>query len=515
MAFCEDCGSPLTPGAAFCENCGARIVTVPLSNDAGGSSENPVIVKKEITETGIIYTNLKLLSETSGYSIQTLNTIITQFINDAAERAVGYELMDVSQSINGLGLVSEHVGIIRNYIQSNPVKYIFILGSYNVIPSITWDNEAQDKKSDQTVTSDLPYSTMDTASPFLGQSYNFDNTPRVGRLPNINFENYFENLKKASGKVDKTRTFALSAETWESETEYLYSKFINGPSLYTSPDIVVNNVKTVIPDNSNLLLFNLHGNRRTEYWYGQRENNTPEAMDHTSLCNIKNQYFLAVEACYGAFYEGKTKENSILLAALNEKCVTFLGSSRIAFGLSEPYGGWADIVCGEFVNNMKNGLSAGDALNEARKKLIETNKGGAMQKSLAEFDLYGDPSARMFGKTAEDGLKNINDGVPGMKGFESKSYGSSFTRTIRIPMPDVRRAVKLELAKVDEKIAAVIEGFVYGKYKDLSTVSPVYYENKNTRDLSAVFEKETQIGPKMVIVDFDKSGAIKQYMESK
>ena len=26
MAFCEDCGSPLSEGVAFCENCGAKVV---------------------------------------------------------------------------------------------------------------------------------------------------------------------------------------------------------------------------------------------------------------------------------------------------------------------------------------------------------------------------------------------------------------------------------------------------------------------------------------------------------
>ena len=34
MAFCEDCGSPLSEGVAFCENCGAKI-----------SSTNNVILK--------------------------------------------------------------------------------------------------------------------------------------------------------------------------------------------------------------------------------------------------------------------------------------------------------------------------------------------------------------------------------------------------------------------------------------------------------------------------------------
>ena len=28
MAFCEDCGSPLSEGVAFCENCGAKISSI-------------------------------------------------------------------------------------------------------------------------------------------------------------------------------------------------------------------------------------------------------------------------------------------------------------------------------------------------------------------------------------------------------------------------------------------------------------------------------------------------------
>ena len=35
--FCEDCGSPLSPGMAFCENCGAKIDTEESAAPAPGS----------------------------------------------------------------------------------------------------------------------------------------------------------------------------------------------------------------------------------------------------------------------------------------------------------------------------------------------------------------------------------------------------------------------------------------------------------------------------------------------
>ena len=50
MAFCEDCGSPLTPGVLFCENCGAKIV----NNSAFSNSSKH---ESEAAETGIIYTD--------------------------------------------------------------------------------------------------------------------------------------------------------------------------------------------------------------------------------------------------------------------------------------------------------------------------------------------------------------------------------------------------------------------------------------------------------------------------
>lgn len=501
MAFCEDCGSPLTPGVLFCENCGTKI---SISVDGGSS--------KEICETGIIYTNLSLLERKCGTPRDVLNSQINAFILSAKERGVEYELLDVSENFSLTGEVESHLKIIRNAVEKNHPKYLFIIGSHDVIPSIVWANEASDSSSDSDVTSDLPYVTFDEASPFNGQSYDFDDCLRVGRLPTVDFENYFANLNAVCGKVEQIKTFSLSAEVWQNETKDIYKDFAAGPAVMTSPEVSMNSVQNVLPADSNLLLFNLHGSRQTEYLYGQRGSSYPEAMAHDSLRGIGNPYFLAVEACYGAFYEGRTKDNSVLLAALNGKCVTFLGSSRIAFGTPSPKGCCADVICGEFLKGIKGGMSAGDALNKAREVLMEDDSAEVV-KTLAEFALYGDPSARM--KNGSAGAKGLFGGMLFGGKRDSAIASKSFSKGINIPLPDVRRAVRMELTNVDQKIADAVESFVYARHEDLKGIKPKYYRHQNKDYLNAVFEASCSVGPKIVNVRFSKGGEINQMIESK
>ena len=386
MAFCEDCGSPLSEGVAFCENCGAKI-----------SSTNNVISNhsKEIVETGIIYTNLSLLAEKLNTSISSLTSVIENFIKSASNRGIGYTLKDVSDSFSTVGSVENHIRIIKSTVQELKPKYLFILGSSNVIPSIIWENKASDCGSDADVSSDLPYATLDTTSPFEGQEYDFEDTLRVGRLPNIDFENYFANLKEGCGKIETISTFAESAEVWVEETIDIYSHIKSGPNVHTSPEHTTETTKSTISSsgNSNLFLFNLHGSNQTEYWYGQRGGSYPEAVAPDTFDGLEKPYFLAVEACYGAAYEDREIDKSILLSSLSGKCISFLGSSRIAFGTPRAPGSCADVICGEYLKNLKSGMTVGDALEKARRELMKESDAEEI-KTLAEFSLYGDPSAR-------------------------------------------------------------------------------------------------------------------------
>ena len=484
MAFCEDCGSPLSEGVAFCENCGAKI-----------SSTNNVISNhsKEIVETGIIYTNLSLLAEKLNTSISSLTSVIENFIKSASNRGIGYTLKDVSDSFSTVGSVENHIRIIKSTVQELKPKYLFILGSSNVIPSIIWENKASDCGSDADVSSDLPYATLDTTSPFEGQEYDFEDTLRVGRLPNIDFENYFANLKEGCGKIETISTFAESAEVWVEETIDIYSHIKSGPNVHTSPEHTTETTKSTISSsgNSNLFLFNLHGSNQTEYWYGQRGGSYPEAVAPDTFDGLEKPYFLAVEACYGAAYEDREIDKSILLSSLSGKCISFLGSSRIAFGTPRAPGSCADVICGEYLKNLKSGMTVGDALEKARRELMKESDAEEI-KTLAEFSLYGDPSARIF-----------REPKPTKTRLFSKNTTQAFSKGIRIPLPNI-------------KIAQSVQESVYKQYADLEGIVPKFFKNQNETDkYHAVFEKSNVIGKKIVSVSFGKNGQIKSIKESK
>lgn len=493
MNFCEDCGAPLTPGVLFCENCGAKI---RQEKELDSQASAPATV-----EEGIIYTNLPLLAEKLGKSQNEVESTIGKFVESAKSRGVGYTLLDCSQKVGGLGTVAEHVQIIRSEVEKNHQKYLFILGSDNVVPSIVWDNETGYDKDDVDVQSDLPYSTFDTNSPFEGQEYDFGECLCVGRLPNVDFENYFANLESCCGKINEIKTFGLSALVWNEETKDIYSEIKAGPAVLTSPEVLIDSVSAEIPSDTNMLLFNLHGHDKTEFWYGQEGDSYPEAVAPGSFDGIQTPYFLAVEACYGAAYSGRETSGSVLLSSLEGKCVSFLGSSRIAFGTPAPVGICADIICGEHLKNLKSGMSAGEALNKAREVLMEDDACETV-KTLAEFALYGDPSARMQGTPKA------------AKGLFARNTTKSFSKGIRIPLPDVRRAVRWELFSADMKIAKSVEDFVYRKYSDLEGTKPKYYKSSKN-EYKAVFEKNVQIGKKIVFADFSSSGKVGRLIESK
>lgn len=124
----------------------------------------------------------------------------------------------MSPRFSGTGTVAEHVAVIRGEVEKSHAKYLLILGSSSVIPTMVWANEAGDKSNDKDVASDLPYSTLDTASPFGGQRYDFDEALRTGRLPNVSLATYFNNLKAGYGTVESVASFAMSADVWKNET---------------------------------------------------------------------------------------------------------------------------------------------------------------------------------------------------------------------------------------------------------------------------------------------------------
>ena len=474
MAFCEQCGASLTPGTRFCENCGAA-VEMPEENVGERKSESLKSGQLDVfrgpswmlkwerlahsagNELGLILTREQVLLEQVGMGSAEFQDVVGEYVAAAAEdRGVSYAYLDLQDCVfsNGCGDVESVVAALREVVNVARPKYLLILGNEDVIDVARWENRARDGDAD--VPSDLCYSTLDTHSPWEGQSYDFDSTIRVGRLPSClgegfdSYVAYFRATAKGAGGLGALVPYGLSALVWEDESNDEY-KAVSSKCVDVSPDVTKDSVVNHIPESANLLFFNLHGSDNTRYWYGQDGGDYPEAFEPNALYGRGCPYVLGVEACYGARYlGGLTPEDSIVLTALRNGCVAFLGSSRIAFGRSEPEGSCADIVIGDYIKHISNGESAGDAHSLGLRRL--TSARGEMDdsdvKTLAEFALYGDPSVRMTTKRFVGGVSSM-----------FKKFGGT-AKGLSVPMPDVRHAVTMALTEVSQKIEAAIDEYV-------------------------------------------------------
>ena len=474
MAFCEQCGARLTPGTRFCEECGAAVASeahdaVSTDTVCGASDFKSIFRSSEWDaawrrvasdagdcELGLIVTRENALLSQIDAPASAFHALIADYVDSAAKRGVRYCYLNLDEfpDFEGNGFVGSVVSALRRIVDVARPKYMFILGNEEIINVARWENRAGD--GDEEVESDLCYTTLDCESPWEGQEYDFDEAIRVGRLPTYasegfdNFKAYFDNAALHIGKMDRLIPYGLSALVWEEETNYEFGQ-IASRQVDVSPLVGKANVAAHMGSESNLFFFNLHGSGQTRYWYGQEGCDYPEAFSPSVLRQMDRPYFLGVEACYGARYlDGLTPEDSIVLTAMQRHCIAFLGSSRIAFGTSSPTGSCADFVVGSFVKAINQGESAGDAHVAGLKRLTDDSElmDDADIKTMAEFALYGDPSAR----------KGANASAKGLRGLFAS--GSKVRKGLSVPMPDIRRAIRLAVVEVDAKIEAIVDDYV-------------------------------------------------------
>ena len=103
------------------------------------------------------------------------------------------------------------------------------------------------------------------------------------------------------------------------------------------------------------------------------------------------------EACYGANIANKNEVDSLALKFMAIGAMGFVGSTVISYGsVGMPLIG-ADFLGWLFWGHMKEGLTAGEALMQAKIGLVKemTQRQGFLdgedQKTLISFVLYGDP----------------------------------------------------------------------------------------------------------------------------
>ena len=541
MAFCENCGNRLNEEDAFCENCGEKVISSKCDLDeivdqayTDWGRDNSIFslfqsrdwktlwknVCSEIKdcEIGIIITREKsLLNELQQSSQTDLHTTISSFVQSRRTRGILYYYLDLDNCAVtpcSSGTCSHVIDALTKITQMASPKYIFILGNEKIIDVMSWEDKTKD---DDDIESDFCYTTLDLTSPWERKKYDFSNMFRVGRLPVYHnetfeeFKSYFDSVISAADGFGCKKNYGLSALVWQKESDHEYNTFANG-NVDVSPDITLSNVSNRFSENTNTFYFNLHGSNQTEYWYGQQGKSYPQAFAPNILNGISSPFIIAVEACYGARYTGGlTYKNSILLSAITHKCISFLGSSRIAYGRPSPPGSCADDIVGEFLRQVSNGEPVGDAFIAGMKKIVSSSNtlDDSEVKTIAEFNLYGDPS--------------IAINYSSKKSFDihhSKILSKIHDR-VRISLPDIRTPVRMELAKVNEQIEQMIDDFVFSTYFDeIDSKYSVNIQQKVFRlpELNLnqkVFTQKLDHFSQIIKVYFDDTGKIKKVYESK
>lgn len=535
MPYCENCGAELSAGARFCEECGAEVdsykesINSCLSKNGNGNQAfqsafigdwkekwADAVQDAKSGELGIIMTDVGALATQLSCSATDLCEMIDDYARSAAERGVYYYLLNLGDNdvsnINGKDVLAT-IRLIKTIASIARPKYLFILGNEEIVNVTYWENQCRD--SDEDVSADLPYATLDTTSPWDGQRYDFSQVLRVGRIPSYSgerlsqFAAYFRNAQVGINSINKIVSYGLSALVWEPASAAQYKKIGCG-AINTSPNVTLKNVETTLPRNANILFFNLHGSDQTEYWYGQKDTSYPEAFSPETIKTLNGPYFLGVEACYGARYVGGlTPEDSIVLMAMENGCLALLGSSKIAYGPCTPPGTCADIIIGTFLKALCDGESAGDAYCEGMKNLMNSETpDDSTIKTLAEFSLYGDPSART--------RKCIT------KSILSKSLTES-SKEIYVPMPDIRCAVTTKLVDASNKAIAAFRNNS-SKFKAnanfniddfLKDVEPKYYKVGQDNLYQAVYNKVVGLHKATIKVYFDEYGNVTKELFSK
>lgn len=555
--YCEKCRSKLSPGSMFCEQCGTKVPGTEIPGRKpdklycfDGTDDNYLLFsridwssiwKKKAGnatgyELGIILTNVSALASQLNVPAFEVERIIRSHIAAARKRGVEYCILrldknsvrfDVSER-NSIRDVEDIVALLRQVIDVARPKYLFILGNEDIVEVATWENEADTRSHDQDVDSDFVYSVLDTTSPWEGQDFNLNEALRVGRLPTTDgdfegFQRYFENAAEGIGAFDEIKAYGLSAKVWAEESQFEFEHFRNDAyyAVETSPEVEADDtISELAETEANILFFNLHGSSEDKTWYGQEGYTYPKAVLPDAFYFYSVPFFLGVEACYGARYIGLPPKESIVKTAMRNRCLAFLGSSRIAMGASAPqFRCCADIVIGDYLKHVACGETAGDAHILSLQALIRKSRSeysGALTPddvlTIAEFSLYGDPSS-CTGRN-----KNI-----GMAKSMFKTFGG-VPKGLRVPVPDVLKAAKMYLAEVNAEIEAKVDSFAtqflpFSREDELRKKSIHFshnvYRMQNGKLFNKTYSFDTAIGMSFVSVYFDKNGRIRNAAISK
>ena len=550
MPFCENCGNKVNETDRFCENCGHSLSSEVLTDDKLTSPydcdfyfnvfTNPrwkqnwgnIVKQGNCFRYGIILTNT---NDCPPNLKEKFYDTLRTYIDFRAKHNISYCVLDlanqkIKHAFNPASLRSVDfvVDILKDVSNIALPQCLMIVGDRDTIPSIKWSNPLHipgDERgdADQYIDSDLPYVILDTRSPFENNSFKFK--LEVGRIPSVaktgfpEVQKYFNNTILCAPSAP-IKPIVLTAIEWAQTSQVSYS--IN-KELFTCPDysfvphpnlhLLDNN------DDNNLLCFNLHG--LPDGWgamYGcpvsfddfwiSGDGNVAYSPDYLPL-NDKIPYVISTEACYGAKpFIRNTNHQSVLMTALQNRCIGYLGSTQIAYGTVDeslhqlpPYG--ADVLSGKFSLYVSQGDTIGSAYFKALTSTIGFNSGDFTTnhdiKTISSFALYGDPTVALA-------INNFS---------HTKSFSSELETYINVSMSNIRRAVKLKITELSDYITERVDAYIRENFAWYSDVTPICYKLKDYGGYNVTYSKKDSNMARILSMYLDADGNVQKVYASK
>ena len=364
----------------------------------------------------VIVTNISALRSKYGAAgLQKIEAAIRRLISADKKRGIATRLVGLDDAAEMKKLKAPPVTNSVDFKQNKQAidgvyrtlmpDYLMILGANDIVPHQNMKNTVFQQGGDEDAFAygDLPYACE---APYSQKPQDFTGPTRVlGRLPDLNGTgdlSYFTRLIDTAARykplklADYSSYLGISAEVWQGSTELtLTNLFGSASDMQLAPDSGPQWDTSLISRRAHFI--NCHGVPANPRFYGQRGKSYPEAHDAAFFNGkIKEGTIAVAECCYGGELYNPTLADGqagICNTYLGNGAYGFFGSTTIAYGPAEGNGS-ADLICQFFLRSVFRGASLGRAALEARQRFIESSPelDPVDLKTLAQFNLYGDPS---------------------------------------------------------------------------------------------------------------------------
>lgn len=597
--FCHNCGTKNESESKFCSNCGEQLeieITSKETSFSKDGSDEDISVGIIFTNIKALSKKLNIDKKQISTLLEQYTSALRKVsVHYSVIDSSNYNYLnpETKDRCRNVSLTSndgylEHSHLLADYYKYGICKeeespsYLFIIGGDDIIPMPFLSREDMELED---VDSDLPYSYLLSEKTFCiseNMDEMFSYTPffQVGRLP-IGEDSTFEDLRSYLSRavsvsltgVELAKAFGQSDIHWrevshmvtdsisdilpqytgENNEYYSYEGIATTPAIVSGREDVEGGIEVaqILDPSVNLLYFNLHGSGapKSGDFVGEIPNgsrNYLSAICPEHLAALCENNIVVTEACYGSKFMIRSssskssnieKDYSMILSALSNKTLLFLGSSRVAFGAprahymeENPDGFCADIICKVFMSSMCDYYRAGDALFLARQAILTDkyrhNTDPAQNiATIFEFNLFGDPTifaqkyqrekTTSFSKSAKRVTLNGNIS-PLVSKADINSYKKTelFSTKKTSILQQVRSLVDANVAQIRE----TLNQYLYSNFgiegRDLKRITKIEYPSKKTF-YSFTYKKEAGEWDETLIVTSDKDGTIKSIITSK